>query len=154
MNIQLATGAGMNLPYYVMGKAQLRIAPFHDQWVWVDPDSDPFSRFVDQYGAIRTDVDDVEEQWYDWLARVLSSDPFSVDQALSLCPQGLLSMATACTEEFVPRWPTIEAELKCKSEAVLPANALQQAVRANERMFGMAYPPGKRLWVFGQIVQE
>jgi len=148
MNIQLTTGAGMNLPYYVMGKAQLRIAPFHDQWVWVDPDSDPFAQFAAQYSAIKAEIGDVEEPWYDWLARVLSSDPFSVEQALSLCPQSLLTMATACTEEFVSRWPTIEAELKHKSETVLPADILQEAVRANGRMFGMTYPPGKRLWFF------
>lgn len=138
----------MNLPYYTMGKARLRIAPFHDHWVWVDPDSDPFSRFENQYGTINAEVGDVEEQWYNWLARVLSSDPFSVDQALSLCPRSLLTVATACAEEFVSRWPEIEAELKHKSEAALPADALQQAVCANERMFGMAYPLDKHLRFF------
>ncbi len=59
--IKLQVAEGINFPYYVMGKAQLRILPFSDAWVWTDAQTDPYALFSQEYGAESREVEGAEE---------------------------------------------------------------------------------------------
>ena len=142
--IELQIAEGVNFPYYVMGKAQLRILPFADPWVWVDPQADPYLLFAQDYGVERHDVGDVEALWYDWLSQVSSSCPDHAREGLKYGRDPLLPVAQSFLPEYLSRWPGIHDRLtKLVQEAVSEAD-LSSAMRRNEHLFALSYPEGDR----------
>ncbi len=142
--IDLRAAEGVNFPYYVMGKAQLRILPFADPWVWVDPQADPYALFAQEYGAERCGLGDVEGPWYDWLSQVSSSCPDDARESLKHCGGPLLPVAERVLPEYLSRWPDIHAKItKLLREGPSEAD-LSSAIRRNEDLFGLSYPEGGR----------
>lgn len=140
--IELTAAEGVNFPYYVMGKAQLRILPFDDPWVWVDPEADPYVLFAQDYGAERCDLGDVEDPWYDWLSQVSSSCPTDARESLQYCGGPLLPVARETLPEYLSRWPEIHAKLTKLLREGPSETDLSAATRRNEHLFGLSYPEG------------
>lgn len=146
-SVRVAVAEGVCFPYFVMGKAQLRITPFCDPWVWADSIGDPFERFAAQYGAAMAQLGCSGELWYDWLAFVVDSCPYSTTQALAVCPATIRPVAAASVPQFAYIWPRLEALLTKQCKAAISDTDLRQVIRANEELFGMEYPPdGKQLF--------
>ncbi len=142
--IELRVAEGVNFPYYVMGKAQLRILPFADPWVWIDPQTDPYALFAQEYGAEGGEVESAEDVWYEWLSQTSASCPDDAQESLKHCGGPLLPVARGILPEYLSRWPAIHAKLagllrEAPSEADLSAALLR-----NERLFGLSYPEGGR----------
>ncbi len=142
--IELRAAEGVNFPYYVMGKAQLRILPFADPWVWMDPQADPYLLFAQEYGAERCDLGDVEGAWYDWLSQISSSCSDDARESLKYCGGPLLPVAERILPEYLSRWREIHAKLtKLLREGPSEAD-LSSVIRQNEDLFGLSYPEGGR----------
>jgi hypothetical protein len=142
--IELRVAEGVNFPYYVMGKAQLRILPFADPWVWLGPQTDPYGLFAQEYGAESSDAREAEGPWYDWLSRVSASCPDDARGSLKYCSTALHSLAERFLPEYLSRWPGIHAKLmKLLRDGPSEAD-LSSALRRNERLFGLSYPDGGR----------
>ena len=142
--IELQVAEGVNFAYYVMGKAQLRILPFADPWVWVDSQTDPYVLFAQEYGAERADLGEVEAAWYDWLSQVSSRCPDDARESLSYCVGPLLPVARGILPEYLSRWPGIRAKVTKLLRAAPSESELSAALRRNEQLFGLRYPAGGR----------
>lgn len=140
--IELRAAEGVNFPYYVMGKAQLRILPFADPWVWAEPQADPYVLFAHEYGAERQDLGEVEGPWYDWLSQVSSSCPDDARESLKYCGDPLLPVARGILPEYLSRWPEIHARLTDLLREGPSEADLSSVIRRNEQLFGLSYPEG------------
>ncbi len=127
-----------------MGKAQLRILPFADPWVWVNPEADPYALFAQEYGAERRDVGDVEGPWYDWLSHVSSCCPDDARESLKYCGDPLLPLAREILPEYLSRWPELHAKLAELLHEGPSETNLSSIIRRNEQLFGLSYPEGGR----------
>jgi hypothetical protein len=138
--IELRVAEGVNFPYYVMRKAQLRILPFADPWVWMDPKTDPYVVFAQDYGTERNDLGEVEGVWYDWLSQVSCCCPDDARDSLKYCGGPLLPVAQRILPEYLSRWPDLHAKLtRLVNEAVAETD-LSSILCRNERLFGLSYP--------------
>ena len=142
--IELQVAEGVNFPYYVMGKAQLRILPFADPWVWVDAQADPYLLFAQDYRVERHDVGDAEELWYRWLSQVSSCCPDDAREGLKYCRDPLLPVAQSILPEYLSRWPGIHDKLTKLLQGAPSQAQLSAAIRRNEQLFGLSYPEGGR----------
>lgn len=143
-HIELRAAEGVNFPYHVIGKAQLRILPFADPWVWMDPQADPYVLFAQDYGAERADVGEVEALWYAWVSRVSSCCPDDAREGLRYCGEALLPVARRILPEYLSRWPAIHAKLVELLREAPSETDLSAAIRRNEQLFGLSYPEGGR----------
>jgi hypothetical protein len=142
--IELRVAEGVNFPYYVMGRAQLRILPFADPWAWVDPQTDPYALFAQEYGAESSEVETAEDVWYDWLSQTSASWPDDARGSLKCCSTALHSLAERLLPEYLSRWPAIHAKLAgllCDGPS---ETDLSSALRRNEELFGLSYPESGR----------
>ncbi len=138
--IELRAAEGVNFPYYVMGKYQLRILPFADPWVWVDAQSDPYILFAREHGADATEVENSEAAWYKWLSRTAAVCPDDARVSLSHCQGPLLAIAQCLLPDYLARWPAIHQKL-AESLSDGPSEAdLLSVLRQNESTFGLSYP--------------
>jgi len=102
--INLRVSEGINFPYYVLGKAQLAISPFPDSWVWMDPQSDPYAIFAQEYGIVgQADLADVGDMWYDWLSKTMHNCPECAGDSLRYCGSQLLPIAQRLLPEYLSR---------------------------------------------------
>jgi hypothetical protein len=138
--VKVLVSEGVNFPYYVMGKAQLRIAPFTDPWVWPDASSDPFECFVRMYGTVQVCLPDIEDAWYDWLSATIVSSPESAPDCLPFCSDPLRKVAEPLVPEFLSAWPAIQADLSDRTGSALRQINVCQMLRDNEALFGLTYP--------------
>jgi len=143
--INLRISEGINFPYYVLGKAQLAISPFNDSWVWMDPQSDPYVLFAQEYGIVeKVDLGDVGDAWYDWLSKTISNCPESAGDSLRYCDSQLLPLAQRLLPEYMPRWPSIQVKLaRLLSKAVSETDP-SFVIQRNESLFGLSYPENGR----------
>ncbi len=142
--IELRVAEGVNFPYYLMGRAQLRILPFADSWVWLDPQSDPYTLFAQEYGAESSEVEGAEEIWYHWLSHTSASCPDDARGSLEDCSTELRSLAERLLPEYLSRWPGIHAKLMMLLREAPSETDLSSAILRNERLFGLSYPEGGR----------
>lgn len=142
--IELRVAEGVNFPYYVMGRAQLRILPFADPWVWVDPQGDPYALFAQDYGAEITEVGNTEEVWYDWLSQTCASCPDDARESLKHCGGPLLPIARGILPEYLARWPAIREKLTRLLRDGPSEMDLSSALLRNEQLFGLLYREGGR----------
>lgn len=142
--VELQVAEGVNFPYYVMGKAQLRILPFADPWVWTDPQADPYALFAQEYGAERSDIGDIEKLWYNWLSRISFSCPDNARGSLRCCDDPLLSIAQGVLPEYLTRWPDINSKLTGLVREAASDADLSSGISRNEQRFGLSYPDGGR----------
>jgi len=142
--VELRVAQGVNFPYYVLGKAQLRIPPFADPWVWIGSQTDPYALFAQEYGGETREVEGAEEVWYDWLSRTSASCPDDARESLSHCESPLLPIARGVLPEYLARWPAIHGELSVLLRDGPSEADLLSALRRNEALFGLSYPESGR----------
>jgi len=142
--IELQVAEGINFPYYVMGKAQLRILPFADSWVWIDAETDPYALFAEKYGEESSEVEGAEALWYEWLSQTSASSPDDARESLEHCQGPLLPIARGILPEFLERWPAIHERLATLLRAGPSETALSSVLRRNEDLFGLSYPESGR----------
>jgi hypothetical protein len=142
--IELRVAEGLNFPYYVMGKAQLRILPFADPWVWIDAQTDPYALFAREYGAESSEVEGAEELWYNWLSQTSASCPDDARQSLEHSGGPLFSIARGILREYLERWPAIHERLTGLLRDGPSKMALSSTLRRNEELFRLSYPENGR----------
>ncbi|UCH35793.1 MAG: hypothetical protein JSV65_05415 [Armatimonadota bacterium] len=151
-------GQGVNLCYYLLGRAQLRLPALARPLLWVTPDSDPFADFARRFDvadAAGLNAVQVEPLWRRWLRAVVETCPDSAADALSAMPDLPARPHVRTTfqrfgrvhlNDFLERWTGITLEMEGRLNEALRSFDASRMLTRHEDAFGFEYRPGRAVF--------
>ncbi len=157
LNVHHYIDVGMNFPYYVLARTDLRIPPFAEY----DP---AYKEIRGKYGKIDVDwesVPRVNEAWWDWLWRVGNNGPYeSVEQAIAhihskegdaefnAATEKLKSVTDSLVSDYVKHWKDIRTEVNAIVDSILESFPTEEILNKNEELMGRTYEPAEAVFYY------
>lgn len=148
---------GLNFPYYVLARTDLRIGPFAKY-------DNAYAQIHRKYGKIDVDwnsVPRVGDVWWDWLWPVSANGPYeSAEQAITHFPsrgedaelnaaaEKLGYVAKSLIPDYVKHWKQIQAEVSAVVQAMLESFPTEEILRRNEEILRRAYEPADAFFYY------
>jgi len=148
---------GVNFPYYVLARSNLRIGPFARR-------DEAYAEIHQKYGKTDVDWDSVPriaDVWWDWLWRVGFNGPYeSVQQAIAhihsregdaefnAAAEKLISVAESLIPDYVEHWKRIHAEVNAVVQSMLESFPTEETLRKNEEIMHRTYGPAEAVFYY------
>jgi hypothetical protein len=156
---------GVNFPYYVLARTNLRISPFAGR-------DKAYAEIHKRYGEFDVDWDSVPrigDVWWDWLWRVGFNGPYeSVQQTIahihseggdaeSIAAQQefrtptvekLIFVAKSLMPYYVQHWKEIQAEVNAVVQSLLESFPTKEILKKNEEILHRTYEPAEAFFYY------
>lgn len=133
--------SGVNFPYYVLARGDIRINPF------MNNRPEAYNEFQEQYGVAHLKRGIKSDTWHKWLRTTVLDCPDSAEKSADIGPCEVQSFLPS----FSTDWPRISSALEKEVQEALSHLDIEQVMGGNEALLDRKYGPGRMRFYYNLL---